>query len=122
MITLSFVAHYFYFDIGVEQFYLVDNNSTDDPLRILQPYIDDGLITYERRDKSFRQLENYWHMFTAHKMETKVKWLLVVDIDEVSKTRRIVCSKKQFKSLVDHAHVSVDGGRLFSTRARDVLS
>jgi len=32
--------------MGVEHFYLYDNNSTDSPLEILQSYIDGGYVTY----------------------------------------------------------------------------
>ena len=32
--------------MGVEHFIIYDNNSTDRPLEILQPYIEQGLITY----------------------------------------------------------------------------
>jgi glycosyltransferase involved in cell wall biosynthesis len=31
---------------GVGHFYLIDNGSTDNPLSILQEYIDKGIITY----------------------------------------------------------------------------
>jgi len=58
---------------GADHFYLIDNNSTDEPLRILQPYIDRGLVTYVRRDEKYRQLENYWFMFTEYKMANRVK-------------------------------------------------
>ena len=36
----------FYILMGVEHFLFYDNNSTDMPLEILQPYIDDGYVTY----------------------------------------------------------------------------
>jgi len=32
--------------MGVEHFFLYDHDSTDSPLEILQPYIDDGYVTY----------------------------------------------------------------------------
>jgi len=36
----------FYLMMGVEHFYIYDNESKDYPLEILQPYIDDGIVTY----------------------------------------------------------------------------
>ena len=31
---------------GVEKFYLIDNDSSDNPLDILQPYIDNNIVVY----------------------------------------------------------------------------
>ena len=36
----------FYLMMGVDHFIIYDNNSEDEPLEILQPYIDQGVVTY----------------------------------------------------------------------------
>ena len=38
------IEHYLW--QGVEHFYLIDNGSNDNPLSILQEYIDNGIVTY----------------------------------------------------------------------------
>ena len=68
---------------GVEHFYLIDNASTDDPVgRILQPYMDRGLVTCERRPEPHAQPQHYAHMFREHRLAEQTEWLLVCDLDE----------------------------------------
>jgi hypothetical protein len=67
---------------GVEHFYLVDNGSSDEPLVLLQPYIDRGLVTYEYRPEAHVQPQHYAHMFGAHRIADRSEWLLVCDMDE----------------------------------------
>ena len=44
---------------GVQHFFLIDNGSTDNPTRILQEYIDKGIVSYFYRPKLASQVENY---------------------------------------------------------------
>lgn len=67
---------------GVDHFYLVDNGSTDNPLAILQPYIDRGLVTYEFRPEPHVQPRHYAHMFRHYQIGRHAEWLLVCDLDE----------------------------------------
>ena len=66
---------------GVEHFYLIDNGSTDNPLPILKPYFEKGLITYYYIPKPASQVENYRNIF-ARDIWFKTYWLAVIDLDE----------------------------------------
>lgn len=66
---------------GVQHFYLIDNGSTDGPLRILQEYIDKGIVSYYYRPAKFSQVENYKKIF-AKDIWLQTYWLAVIDLDE----------------------------------------
>jgi hypothetical protein len=67
---------------GVDHFYLIDNGSTDDPMTILQEYIDMGLVTYFYGDRKHWQQQYYKDMFDREKLRDNTYWLMVCDIDE----------------------------------------
>src|ERR1700722_2028459 len=73
---------------GVEYFYMYDNQSTDNPLRVLKPYIDQGVIEYIPWDKSYDTPEGWWHvqrgayLDAVERASGKSKWLCVIDTDE----------------------------------------
>ena len=66
--------------IGVEKFYLYDNESTDETQKILKPYIKSGLVDYTPFPGQKMQLPAYNDCIEKHKNETK--WLAVIDLDE----------------------------------------
>ena len=66
--------------VGVEHFYMYNNNSEDDYLSILQPYIDDGLVTLIQWPHNQMQMESYKDCIEKYASETK--WLGFIDIDE----------------------------------------
>lgn len=66
--------------VGVEHFYLYDNNSEDDYRPILQPYIDSGLVTLTPWPHNQKQMECY--MDCIEKFASETKWLGFIDIDE----------------------------------------
>jgi hypothetical protein len=77
----EWIMHYLHH--GVDHFFLINDNSTDDFLPILQPYIDDGKITLFHVIEPYylgRQRNLYNRYILPHIKETK--WLLMVDIDE----------------------------------------
>ena len=65
--------------IGVEHFYLYDNDSTDD-ISILQQYIDDGIITLNHVSGQAQQMPAYNHFIQTYKEETE--WCAIIDLDE----------------------------------------
>lgn len=67
---------------GVEHFYLIDNGSTDEPLNILQEYIDKGIVTYYYLLEKHKQAEHYRHVFDNEKLKEKTIWLTICDLDE----------------------------------------
>ncbi|MCX5925590.1 MAG: glycosyltransferase family 92 protein [Candidatus Dependentiae bacterium] len=74
----------FYKLVGVQHFYLYDNNSTDNYREILYPYIKAGevdLIPWPYSNKHCSaQLSSYNHCLS--KVRGKVKWLAFLDLDE----------------------------------------
>jgi hypothetical protein len=66
---------------GVQHFYLIDNGSTDNPMSILNDYINKGLVSYFYRPKKASQVQNYRNIFAKH-IWIQTYWLAVVDLDE----------------------------------------
>ena len=67
---------------GVDHFYLIDNGSTDDPLSILQEYIDQGTVTYTYRPERFQQRHLYQQVYDNEKLQENTQWCCVCDLDE----------------------------------------
>lgn len=67
---------------GVEHFYLIDNDSNDNPLNILQEYIDKRLVTYYFKPEKYQQPQHYRNIFDMEKLKEKTKWLCICDLDE----------------------------------------
>uniref|UniRef100_A0A6C0HB72 Glycosyltransferase 2-like domain-containing protein n=1 Tax=viral metagenome TaxID=1070528 RepID=A0A6C0HB72_9ZZZZ len=67
---------------GVDHFYLIDNGSTDNPMEILQEYMDKGLVTYFYGARKHWQQQYYKDMFDREKLRDNTYWLVVCDIDE----------------------------------------
>ena len=78
----------FHLQVGVEHFYLLDHKSTDSPRRVLEPWIDKGIVqliswpleyntVYEWTEVQCLAYERalYW-------ARGKVKWLALIDTDE----------------------------------------
>ena len=66
--------------LGVEKFYLYDNESKDETKEILKPYIESGLVEYTFFPGQKMQLPAYNDCIEKHKNDTK--WLAVIDLDE----------------------------------------
>ena len=81
----------FHIMMGIEHFYLYDNNSTDSPLTVVEPYIKSGYVTYAKwpsfsytnwkYDKvSYSQLSAMKHAIETYRCENK--WIALIDDDE----------------------------------------
>ena len=66
--------------LGVDKFYIYDNESTDNTKQVLQPYIESGIVEYQYFPGRRRQLAAYDDCFERHRFETR--WIAVIDIDE----------------------------------------
>ena len=66
--------------VGIEHFYLYNNNSTDNYMDVLSPYIEKGLVELEDFSKNQAQLECYTKCINDHKKESV--WIGFIDIDE----------------------------------------
>jgi hypothetical protein len=67
---------------GVQHFYLIDNGSTDDPLNILQEYINKGIVSYFYLSEQHQQLKHYRYVFDKERLKEKTRWLAICDLDE----------------------------------------
>jgi hypothetical protein len=66
--------------VGVERFYMYDNESTDDHLEALAPYIDDGTVVLHNWPLRPGQMKAYDHCIATHGDETR--WIAFIDLDE----------------------------------------
>lgn len=66
--------------IGIDHFFLYNNNSEDDYMSVLAPYIDSGLVTLMQWEKNQAQMECYNDGITRFRNESR--WLCFIDIDE----------------------------------------
>ena len=67
---------------GITKFYLIDNDSTDNPLDILQPYIDKNIVSYYFLPEKFQQVKHYKDVIMNEDIKNKTEWLVVCDLDE----------------------------------------
>lgn len=66
--------------IGVEHFFLYNNNSDDTFLEVLQPYIDRGIVTITDWPYDQAQMKAYKHFYETYRHETQ--WVSFLDLDE----------------------------------------
>lgn len=66
--------------IGVEHFYLYNNNSDDNYQEVLQEYIDKGVVTLEQYPEVPVQPGAYQHWYKTYRHETD--WVTFLDMDE----------------------------------------
>ena len=66
--------------VGVEHFYLYNNNSEDDYMKVLKPYIDSNLVTLIQWEKNQAQMECYCDCIS--KFSSESQWIGFIDIDE----------------------------------------
>lgn len=67
--------------MGVEKFYIYDNESTDNTKEVLSPYIDSGVVEYIYFPGYRMQLAAYDDCLDRFRME--VRWLAFIDLDEL---------------------------------------
>ena len=72
--------------IGIEHFYLYNNNSDDDFRRVLAPYIDSGIVTLCDWPENYAQKKAYQDCWRRFGNETH--WLGFIDLDEFVNLRK----------------------------------
>ena len=66
--------------LGVEKFYIYDNDSADATKKILAPYIESGLVEYTFFPGQKQQLLAYDDCLERHRLEAR--WIAFIDLDE----------------------------------------
>lgn len=66
--------------MGVEKFYIYDNESTDCTKEVLEPYIASGLVKYHYWPGQKQQLPAYDNCIETYRTESR--WIAVIDLDE----------------------------------------
>lgn len=66
--------------LGVEKFYIYDNESTDNTAEVLQPYIENGVVDYTFFPGKKMQLKAYKDCVKRHKRDAT--YIAFLDIDE----------------------------------------
>ncbi len=65
---------------GVERFYLYDNNSTDNPLDVVRPYIQSKEVVWHEWPLRPGQVQAYNHCLKTYRHESE--WMAFIDLDE----------------------------------------
>ena len=90
--------------IGVDRFYLYDNDSDYDERRLLQPYIDSGTVIYHQVKGRCMQMPVYRDAAMRYKNDTK--WLAFLDLDEYicpidkNNIKEIIKNYEQYPAIV----------------------
>lgn len=82
-ILSEWLNHYIYH--GVEKFYLINDNSSDNFMEILQPYIDNDLVVlYNAKEPlyQYRQAFLYDEYLLPVIQRREVQWMAILDLDE----------------------------------------
>lgn len=66
--------------LGVEHFYLYNNNSTDGYMEVLKPFVESGVVTLVDWPYDQAQIRAYKDFYDRFREETQ--WVLFLDIDE----------------------------------------
>ncbi|MBR1544984.1 MAG: glycosyltransferase family 92 protein [Alphaproteobacteria bacterium] len=66
--------------VGIDHFYIYDNESEDNLKEVLKPYIKSGLVDYMYVKGKGMQSKTYNYCIKVHRFETK--WLAMIDDDE----------------------------------------
>lgn len=67
-------------NLGVEKFYIYDNESADDTKAILAPYMESGLVEYVFFPGKKQQLLAYDDCLNKHRLDAR--WIAIIDLDE----------------------------------------
>jgi hypothetical protein len=96
---------------GVEHFYLVNDHSTDNSMSLLQPYIENGIITMFNApnvNSQFRQVTLYRNSVVRLLATNETRWVAIIDLDEFLYSPKEVDIKTVLKEHEDLALVGLN--------------
>ncbi len=102
----EWLDHYIFH--GADHFYLVNDQSTDNSLEVLAPYISAGKVTLvdiEWPRVAHRQSEIYTHAFLPRLHETR--WMCICDIDEYIWSPRDINLKNVLKLCENLSQIQI---------------
>ena len=68
---------------GVDHIYIIDNNSDDTSVQIIEDLINNGYpITLYKLYEKYKQAEHYRYVYNKENLQEKTKWLIIADLDE----------------------------------------
>lgn len=76
----TWIQHYLW--QGVDHFYLIDNGSDDNPLSILNSYIEQDIVSYYHKTEKHQQVNHYKSVFDMENLKRRTHWLIICDLDE----------------------------------------
>lgn len=71
-----------YLSFGADRIYLIDNGSTDDTLKKVEPWLADGRVAVLVLPEQHKQVAHYWTALQHFKIAETCDWLAFADIDE----------------------------------------
>ena len=92
--------------LGVEKFYIYDNESTDNTKEILTPYIETGLVEYNFWPGMKQQLPAYDDCLEKHRIDAR--WIAVIDLDEFIKPIKDKTITEFLKRFEDFSAVEIN--------------
>ena len=92
--------------LGVEKFYVYDNESTDETVEVLRPYIEKGIVDYTYFPGYRQQLAAYDDCLKKHRYDTR--WLAVIDMDEFIVPRKHHSIPEYLKDKEDFPVVEIN--------------
>lgn len=93
----EWITHYI--NEGVDKFFLINNDSTDECLKIIQPYIDKNIVECIMSVEKHAQKQSYNKYYLDKSKE--YDWAMVVDLDEFVYARKQFTTIKQYLNTVD---------------------
>ena len=93
-------------NLGVEKFYIYDNESTDNTKEVLKPYIESGLVEYRFFPGHRMQLAAYDDWFENYRLEAN--WLAVIDLDEFIVPKKDQTIPEFLKRFEDFSAVEIN--------------
>ena len=94
---------------GVEYFYIIDNDSTDNTKNIIQKYVDAGVASYYYRPERYKQSDHYNYIYENY-ARNESEWIAIIDIDEFMYNRQKGMNMKDYVSQLNYNEVG--GARL----------
>lgn len=108
-ILKEWLDHHIYH--GVQKFYLLNDNSTDNFMSILQPYTDNNIVSLYNLNHPIydeRQVDIYNKYFYPILISKQVQWLAIIDLDEFLYSPETIDIKSILSNFHDIAQIHVN--------------